>query len=117
MVPLVKKSWLKDQLERKQRKVDILKGLAASAQSTIMTLRRELGDAKTAPLPDHIEAVIAGRVEIAVGAERRAATREVKWARARVIQELLNDLKLEMLEPGTQEYWNEFRDWLKGRPQ
>ncbi len=113
----MKKAELKERLKAAKATRQLHDTEMKRMSSRITTLESELYEAKGVPLPDHVEQVIAGRVEIALASERERAPRDARYMRARVLQELLNDLKLEMLEPGTQEYWNEFRDWLKGRTQ
>ncbi len=120
----MKKSFLKDQLERKCRKVQILKDRITELERVVRfrdaqmervtdAAERVRQDALEKPPPDHTEALIAGRVELALCQERARHAQDVPGAKKQMIRKIQSDLKLRLLEPGTTNEWQEFAAWLE----
>ncbi len=65
-----------------------------------------------APVPAEIELLIAARLELAEIKFAEGCRRNVNTARVQTLAYVREALKLRLLQPGTQQYWAEFSDWL-----
>ncbi len=90
-----------------------LKQLLRCNAARIEELERALLAAQAAPPADHTEALIAGRVELALMKAAAQAKTDKEFAVKAVGYRLRDALKLRLHEAGTQEYWKEFIAWVE----
>ncbi len=108
----MKKRELKERLakakETRRRHDEEMKTMSFRIQA----LTAQLHEAQDVPPPEHIELLIAARVELALCSERAQQANVVPYAKKQVIREIQGALKLRIHEPGTTNEWLAFSDWV-----
>ncbi len=97
---------------KKKERILHLEGCLQQAHKREAGLETRLREALDVPPPDHTEALIAARVELAVLETKRWYTEKTKFAKQSTAALIQEAIKMQLQEPGCGEHWKEFQSWM-----